>query len=50
VNADLDEKLQSAISDALVKTTADVKLRIALETKRGFIVDAEPEKEVAKKK
>ncbi len=50
VNTTLDAKTQSAISDALVKSTADVKLRIALETKRGFVVDAETENEVAKKK
>ncbi len=50
LNAGLDSKLQSAISDALLKSTADVNLRIALETKRGFVADAETENEVAKKK
>lgn len=51
VNAKLDPAIQSAISDQLLKsTTADVRLRLALETKRGFVAEDEPSDEVAKKK
>jgi ABC-type phosphate/phosphonate transport system substrate-binding protein len=51
VNAELDKELQSALTSALLKSTAsDVKLRIALETKKGFIAHEEEKTEVAKKK
>lgn len=51
VNSTLDPELQTAISEALLKTTnSDVKLRIALETKRGFVVEDEKPEAVAKKK
>jgi ABC-type phosphate/phosphonate transport system substrate-binding protein len=54
VNASLDKELQTALADSLLKSTAgDVALRIALETKRGFVAaeDAASESsEVAKKK
>jgi ABC-type phosphate/phosphonate transport system substrate-binding protein len=52
MNDRLDEKLKVALSEALLKSTADVRLRVALETKRGFVVEEEkisPDKEVAKK-
>ena len=50
VNAALDTDQQIAIGDALLKSTArSVPLRIALETKRGFVAD-EPQAEIAKKK
>lgn len=47
LNADLDAAERSGISDALVKATSDIALRLALETKRGFVAE-EPEE--AKKK
>jgi hypothetical protein len=51
VNAALDAEQQVVISDALLKsTTRDVPLRLALETKRGFVAEDEPQAEVAKKK
>jgi ABC-type phosphate/phosphonate transport system substrate-binding protein len=51
VNAALDTEQQIAISDAVLKSTArDVPLRIALETKRGFVAADEPQAEIAKKK
>ena len=51
VNSALDQELQTALTDGLLKSTAsDVALRIALETKRGFIATDETGSEVAKKK
>jgi len=51
LNAGLDKELQLAFSEALLKSTSsDVKLRIALETKRGFVAEEEAATEVAKKK
>jgi ABC-type phosphate/phosphonate transport system substrate-binding protein len=51
VNAGLDTEQQTAINSALLKCTArDVPLRIALETKRGFVAADEPQAEIAKKK
>lgn len=52
VNSGLDEKLKVAVTEALLKSTSDVRLRVAMETKRGFVVEEEkpsPDKEVAKK-
>jgi hypothetical protein len=44
VNASLSEQQQALLSKALLKTTAtDVALRIALETKRGFVVEEQPD-------
>jgi ABC-type phosphate/phosphonate transport system substrate-binding protein len=51
INSSLDESSQKLITDALLKTTAtDVALRVALETKRGFVGVEEIEAELAKKK
>jgi ABC-type phosphate/phosphonate transport system substrate-binding protein len=51
VDASLGKDDQAKISDALIKATAsDVHLRIALETKRGFVADEQPTTELAKKK
>jgi ABC-type phosphate/phosphonate transport system substrate-binding protein len=51
VNADLDPTIKKALSEGLLKLTAgDVALRVALETKRGFVADETPSDEVAKKK
>ena len=51
VNASLDQELQTALTDGLLKSTAgDVALRIALETKRGFVAADDTGSEVAKKK
>jgi ABC-type phosphate/phosphonate transport system substrate-binding protein len=51
VNASLDNAVQTALSDALVKTTAtDLLLRMALETKRGFIAADDATDDLAKKK
>jgi ABC-type phosphate/phosphonate transport system substrate-binding protein len=53
MNNALDSKVKVALTEALLKSTADVRLRVALETKRGFVVEEEkssPDSEVAKKK
>jgi ABC-type phosphate/phosphonate transport system substrate-binding protein len=51
VDASLDKDSQATISDALIRVTAaDIHLRIALETKRGFVADEQPTAELAKKK
>jgi len=51
VNASLEKNAQAKISDALIKATgSDIHLRIALETKRGFVADEQPTTELAKKK
>ena len=51
VDASLEKDAQAKISEALLKATAtDIHLRIALETKRGFVADEQPASELAKKK
>jgi ABC-type phosphate/phosphonate transport system substrate-binding protein len=51
VDSSLEADVQTKIADALIKSTAsDIHLRIALETKRGFVADEQPATEVAKKK
>jgi ABC-type phosphate/phosphonate transport system substrate-binding protein len=51
VDGSLDKDAQAKISDALIKaTSSDIHLRIALETKRGFVADEQPTTELAKKK
>lgn len=51
MNGNLDQALQATLSQQLLKSTAaDVRLRIALETKRGFVVEEEADSEIAKKK
>lgn len=51
INSALDQELQTALTDGLLKSTAsDVALRIALETKRGFVAADDAGNEVAKKK
>lgn len=51
INSTLDQDLQTALTDALLKSTkSDVALRIALETKRGFVAADGADGEVAKKK
>lgn len=51
VDASLEKDAQAKISDALIKVTvSDIHLRIALETKRGFVADEQPAAELAKKK
>jgi ABC-type phosphate/phosphonate transport system substrate-binding protein len=51
VTASLERDAQTKISDALIKASAsDIHLRIALETKRGFVADEQLATELAKKK
>jgi ABC-type phosphate/phosphonate transport system substrate-binding protein len=51
INEAVEEDLQASLGQALLKVTAsDVALRIALETKRGFIEIEENDGDVAKKK
>jgi ABC-type phosphate/phosphonate transport system substrate-binding protein len=51
LNSSLESGLQSALIEGVLKSTvADVPLRIALETKRGFIVEDDTERDIAKKK
>ncbi|AMV22488.1 PhnD/SsuA/transferrin family substrate-binding protein [Planctomyces sp. SH-PL14] len=44
VNADLDSAERDRIAAALVKSTGDIALRLALETKRGFVAEADAAK------
>jgi len=51
VDASLERDTQAKISAALIKASAsDIHLRIALETKRGFVADEQLATELAKKK
>lgn len=50
LNAKLPLDQQQSLSDTLLKSTADVRLRIALETKRGFVAEEDTPSEIAKKK
>lgn len=51
INSGMDERDQRSIVNALLQSTdVDVPLRIALETKRGFVAVNETESDVAKKK
>jgi len=49
-NADADQALRTAITESLLKSTGDVRLRLALETKRGFVAADVAVDDVAKKK
>ncbi len=40
VNAKLDEATRAAVTKAVLESTSDLTLRIALETKNGFVVEA----------
>lgn len=44
VNADLDSTERDRIAAALVKSTGDIALRLALETKRGFVAEVDAAK------
>lgn len=51
VNAALPSQTQAQLRDKLIKATAtDVPLRIALETKKGFVADDDSSADAAKKK
>ena len=51
INSSLDASTQSSLTNALLKSTAaDLPLRIALETKRGFVVAEDSDADLAKKK
>lgn len=51
INSGLDEATQRTVTQALLKSTAsDVKLRIGLETRHGFVVSDEADSDLAKKK
>ena len=50
VNAEAAPALQTAILENLLQATKDVRLRLALETKRGFVAAEEATDDVAKKK
>ena len=51
INTNMDESAQKSIMNALMNSTnTDVKLRIALETRQGFVSADESEAELVKKK
>lgn len=44
INTDLDAAERDRLSGALLKSTGDITLRLALETKRGFVAEADTAK------